>query len=225
MSRDISTEIKRGPGRSGSLLSRPNLRRRAVRRAVDFLRPGCDTARPDFSSQMDSHRMSRFMRSASGKWKSVATALSVAAVVVVLGCGGDESGLGRRYKVTGKVTYKGEPVSHGTVNFIPTKPPPPDGRAATGTIKDGFYSLSTTGHDDGALPGDYNVAIVAVDIDLSSAASSKAEGGKIHEGDPALRKAIKNAKKLIPDKYGVSEKSGLTATVNRAKTIDFDLKD
>ncbi len=166
------------------------------------------------------------MRSASGKWKSVATALSVAAVVVVLGCGGDESGLGRRYKVTGKVTYKGELVPHGTVNFIPTKPPPPDGRAATGTIKDGYYSLSTTGHDDGALPGDYNVAIVAMDIDLSSAvAKGKGELPKIHEGDRAHQKAVKSAKKLIPDKYGVSEKSGLTATVDRAKTIDFDLKD
>ena len=90
-------------------------------------------------------------------------------MVVVIGCGGDDSGLGRRYKVTGKVTYKGEPVPHGTVNFMPIKPPPPEGRAASGEIKDGYYSLSTAGDDDGALPGDYNVAIVAVDIDMASA--------------------------------------------------------
>ena len=117
--------------------------------------------------------MNRFMRSVSKIWQRVAVALSVSAVVVVLGCGGDDSGLGRRYKVTGKVTYKGEPVPQGTVNFVPTKPPPPEGRAATGEIKDGYYSLSTTGNDDGALPGDYNVAIVAMDIDMASAASSK----------------------------------------------------
>ena len=30
---------------------------------------------------------------------------------------------------------------------------------------------------------------------------------------PAYQKAVKDAKKLIPDKYGVSETSGLKATV------------
>jgi major membrane immunogen (membrane-anchored lipoprotein) len=169
--------------------------------------------------------MNRFNRSVSKLWRSVAVAVSVSAVVVVLGCG-DDSGLGTRYKVTGKVTYNGALVPHGTVNFIPTKPPPPEGRAATGQIKDGVYSLSTMGNDDGALPGDYNVAIVAMDIDLASAASSKQEGGKIHEGDAKHQQAIKNAKKLIPDKYGVSETSGLKATVKATTNKqDFDLKD
>ena len=169
--------------------------------------------------------MNRFMRSALKKWQRVAIALSVSAMVVVLGCGGDESGLGRRYKVTGKVTYKGAPVPHGTVNFLPTKPPPPEGRAATGDIKDGYYSLATTGNNDGALPGDYNVAIVALDVDLAAAASSKEAGGMIHQGDAAHQKAQKNAKKLIPAKYSSGETSGLKAKVEAAKTIDFDLKD
>jgi len=169
--------------------------------------------------------MNRFKRSIPKIWQQVAVALSVSAVVVVLGCGGDESGLGSRYKVTGKVTYKDSPVPHGTVNFIPTKPPPPEGRAASGQIKDGYYTLSTAGNDDGALPGEYNVAIVAMDIDMASAVS-KGELPKIHEGDAAYQKAHKNAKKLIPDKYGVSETSGLKATVGTsAKTIDFELKD
>jgi len=158
-------------------------------------------------------------------WQSVAMALSVSAVVVVVGCSGDDSGLGRRYKVSGKVTYKDAPVPHGTVTFIPTKPPPPEGRAATGQIKDGFYTLSTTGNDDGALPGDYNVAVVAMDIDLASAVS-KGPLPKIHEGDEAYQKAHKNAKKLIPDKYGVSETSGLKATVDSSgKSYDFTLTD
>ena len=66
-------------------------------------------------------------------------------MVVVLGCGGDESGLGRRYKVTGKVTYKGAPVPHGTVNFLPVKPPAPEGRAASGEIKDGVLLAGNNG--------------------------------------------------------------------------------
>jgi hypothetical protein len=157
-------------------------------------------------------------------WQPVAVALSFSAVLVVCGCGGDDSGLGRRYKVTGQVTYNGVAVPQGTVNFIPTKPAPPEGRAASGVIKDGYYSMSTTGGGDGALPGEYNVAIIAVETDMTSAVA-KGPLPKIHEGDAAYLKAVKNAKKLIPDKYGVSETSGLKATVDGAKTIDFPLKD
>jgi major membrane immunogen (membrane-anchored lipoprotein) len=174
---------------------------------------------------MDSQRMNRFMKSAWNQWQQSTIALGLSAMVVVMGCGGDDSGLDRRYKVTGKVTYNGANVPKGTVTFVPTKPLPPQGRAASGEIKDGYYSLSTAGNNDGALAGDYNVAIVAMDIDLASAASSKEEGGRIHEGDAKFIKAVKNAKKLIPDKYGVSETSGLKATVDGAKTIDFPLTD
>jgi len=180
----------------------------------------------DYFLQMDTQRMNGFMKSALSNWQQFAIALTVSAMVVVMGCSGDDTGLGRRYKVTGKVTYNGAPVPHGTVNFIPSKPPSPEGRAATGQIKDGSYSLSTTGNDDGALPGEYNVAIVSMDVDMASAASSPAEGGRVHEGDDKWRNAMKNAKKLIPDKYGVSETSGLKATVESSpKTIDFPLTD
>jgi hypothetical protein len=173
---------------------------------------------------VDSHRMNRSQRSASKIWQPVAVALGVTAMVVVLGCG-DDTGLARRYKVSGKVTYKNEPVPHGTVNFIPVKPAPPEGRAAAGEIKDGVYTLSTAGDADGALPGEYNVAIVAVDVDFSSAVS-KDSRPKIHEGDVAYQKAMKNAKKLIPDKYTMSETSGLHATVTTgSNNIDFTLKD
>jgi hypothetical protein len=168
--------------------------------------------------------MNRIMRSASKIWHPIAVALSLSAVVIVAGCG-DESGIAKRYPIKGKVTYKGAPVAHGTVNFLPTKPPP-EGRAATGEIKDGYYSLSTVGDLDGALPGDYKVAIVALDMDLASAAASKEQGGMIHQGDAAHQKAQKAAKQLIPSKYGTGETSGLKATVeNSAKTFDFDLTD
>jgi hypothetical protein len=173
---------------------------------------------------MDSQRMNRFMRSALKKWRPLAIALSVSATVVALGCSGDESGLGRRYKVTGKVTYKGAPLAHGTVNFLPTKPPAPEGRAATGEIKDGAYSLTTAGNSDGALPGDYSVAIIAVDVDISPVLA--ATKGKPRMGSPEHQKILKDAKNLIPTKYGLGETSGLKATVETsAKTINFDLKD
>jgi len=147
--------------------------------------------------------------------------------MVVLGCGGDESGLGRRYKVTGKVTYNGAPLPHGAVSFVPTKPTTAEGgRAAQGQIKDGRYAMETTGHEDGALPGEYDVAIVAQEVDMSSAASSKAEGGIPHQGDDAYQKAHKNAKKLLPTKFGATETSKLKAKVGTGvNEVNFDLKD
>ncbi len=135
--------------------------------------------------------MNRIMRPVSKIWQRMAVVLSLSALMIIVGCGDDGSGLGRRYPVKGKVTYKGAPVAHGTVNFLPTKPPP-EGRAATGEIKDGYYSAHRRRVDyDGALPGEYNVAIVALDVDLASAASSKEQGGMIHQGDAAYQKAVK----------------------------------
>jgi major membrane immunogen (membrane-anchored lipoprotein) len=170
--------------------------------------------------------MNRLMKSASKLWQPFAIASSLVGLVVVMGCGDDGSGLGARYKVTGKVTYKGAPLEHGTINFLPTKPAPPEGRAATSPIKDGAYALSTAGGEDGALAGDYMIAIVAVDVDMASAASSKAEGGRIHEGDAKYKKAMKDAKALIPVKYNAGETSGLKATVTtKPQTLDFQLTD
>jgi len=179
----------------------------------------------DFFRKWIRNEMIGLMKATLKRWHPVAIALSVSATVVVLGCSGDESGLARRYKVTGKVTYKGAALARGTINFLPTKPPPPEGRAAQGEINDGVYSLSTTGNSDGALPGEYNVAIVAKEMDLQTAAAANKEG-IIHQGDAAHQKAIKNAKSLIPPKYTTGETSKLTATVKTsANEFNFDLKD
>jgi hypothetical protein len=169
--------------------------------------------------------MNRFMRSALKKWHPLAIALSVSATVVVLGCGGDNSGLARRYKVTGNVTYKGAPVASGNITFEPSNPPVPAGRAATGTIKDGYYSLRTSGEgEDGALPGDYKVTIVASDLDIAALAAKT--GGQRHQGSPEDQAAAKSAKSLIPTKYNKSETSELTATVKESSnTFNFELKD
>jgi hypothetical protein len=165
------------------------------------------------------------MRSVSKICQPVAVALGFSAALIVLGCG-DESGLGRRYKVTGKVTYKGNPVPQGRVEFRPTKPPAPEGRAAHGEIKDGYYTLSTAGADDGALPGEYDVTFVSVDIDMSQAVA-KGPLPKIHEGDAAYLKAVKSGKDLIPPKYQLAETSKLKATVTTGgpNEFNFDLTD
>ena len=41
-------------------------------------------------------------------------------LVTVLGCG-DDTGLAQRYPVSGTVTYNGDPVEKGRIDFIPTQ--------------------------------------------------------------------------------------------------------
>jgi hypothetical protein len=80
-----------------------------------------------------------------------ALSATAAALLIALGCGDD--GLGKRYPVSGKVTYKGEPVASGSISFYATNDASGT-RGASGVITDGAYSLSTQGDSDGAFPGD-----------------------------------------------------------------------
>jgi len=151
-----------------------------------------------------------------------AFALAALACLVAAGCGDD--GLGERYKVTGTVTYKGKPVSSGSIQFYPAGGSP-EARGATGVIKDGAYSLSTQGDDDGAFAGDYLVAITARKPDMSGAqANADKIGGLYRQEDVA--KAYKKAPSEVPTKYESPEAGGLRAKVEaKSNTIDFELTD
>jgi hypothetical protein len=176
------------------------------------------------SCKMDSERMNRFMMPALKKCRPVAITLGVAATLVAVGCGGDDSGLDRRYKVSGTVKYNGEPVEHGTITFEPTNPAPPAGRHASGYIEKGSYALTTSINGDGALPGEYKVLISSSTVDMRELA--KKQGGMVHQGDEEFQKIVKNAKSLVPIKYAKAETTTEKAKVEaKAQTMDFDLKD
>lgn len=148
------------------------------------------------------------------------SALSALALLAVAGCG-DDSGLAKRYPVSGKVTYKGESVKHGTIRFEPVNNI--EGRAASGTIEDGYYSLTTAVQDDGALPGEYNVTILAQETDTSQI-NAKAKGGAGRQDD--VIKATKRAKRLVPSKYELAQTSGLKKQVKpESNKFDIELTD
>jgi hypothetical protein len=164
------------------------------------------------------------MNAVMNRWRPIVIALSSAVTVVVLGCAGDESGLDRRYKVTGHVTYNSQPVAKGTIAFEPSNPPVPIGRHASGFIENGYYTLTTAIEGDGALPGEYKVVISSSSVDFGS--SIKSQPGLAHQGGEEFKKAVKAGKSLVPVKYANSTTSGLTAKVEtRAMTFDFDLTD
>jgi hypothetical protein len=173
------------------------------------------------------------MRRNSEFLKILAASSTAAALLIALGCSGDD-GLGSRYSVSGTVTYKGAPVAKGTIGFVPENP---SMRGATGEISNGSYSLTTQTAGDGALPGKYKVSIAAKEaVDLEYAKSLLRADLKKKGMDPSMMpvnvppeymsKASKQAKSLIPEKYSSPESSGLSATVEaRSNKIDFPLDD
>ena len=138
--------------------------------------------------------------------------------LIMSGCGEDD-GIGKRYPVSGTVTYRGQPVPKATVTFTPADAG--SGRPATGTTdQDGYYSLSTASPGDGALPGKYAVTVSAVEIDLSK--TKNAPGG-MYRTDIII-KAPKKA--MIPAKYGSTKASPLSAEVKEQRnTFDLALED
>lgn len=141
------------------------------------------------------------------------------ALLPLAGCGGDT--LGKRYSVYGTVTYNGEPVPYGNIFFVPDDANV--GRAASGTIEDGDYQLSTAGGNDGAFPGSYKIRIVALDVDDSEVIANM-QGGAGRQDD--IIAAQQAAKPIVPAKYQLETTSGLTATVEeKSNRIDFDLTD
>jgi hypothetical protein len=109
---------------------------------------------------------------------------------VLAGCGDDD--LGTRYRVSGHVTRQGQPVTKGSVNFMPVDLA--HSRAASGEIQsDGSYALTTKDPGDGALPGDYRVV-----ISLSEVGELERTPG----GMPILNQPKKvKVKNLVSPKY------------------------
>ena len=147
----------------------------------------------------------------------------------VLGCSDD--GLGKRYQETGKVTYNGAAVESGSISFVPEAP---DGHGAAGQIKDGTYTLTTLGENDGALPGKYRVTVDTRQIDQAKAkeaAKAYAEK-KGFKGEMTVvpqdvqAKVLSQTKSNIPGKYQIPETTDLRATIEeKPMVLDFELKD
>lgn len=133
-------------------------------------------------------------------------ALAVAAVVLTpLGCGKGGPVMGR---VSGTVTYKGQPVKKGTVSFVSTEA---TRRNATGQLDaNGYYTLQTEEPGDGAEVGDYEVALYS-------------HQEKILDYTP---KTPVKPERTIPEKYENPKTSGLKKTVQSGSNkFDFDLTD
>ncbi len=135
------------------------------------------------------------------KQKMLCSLAATAMLVSTSAC--DKGGL-ETVPVSGRVTYQGKPLASGTITFSPENKE--SGHAAWGNLDaEGRYSLTTIKINDGALPGEYRVAVVSF--------------------VPGTETAVSRGKRAIPEKYSRHADSGLTATVgDGSATLDFDLK-
>lgn len=124
-----------------------------------------------------------------------------AMLAVGAGCGGPAKG-----QVSGKVTFRGQPVTEGKVTFLPQGPGNP---AEADLQSDGSYRVETI--DGGLIVGDYlvliNPPVILVDTDPGKSPPSPME------------KPVKN----IPPRYR-NQGTPLKVTVEPGpNTFNFDL--
>src|SRR5437868_5330198 len=97
----------------------------------------------------------------NGTWLGLAAA---AGAMALAGCGpGNGLTMGR---VSGLVTYKGEPVEFGDLLFVPDSTKGTTGVPSMGPIgKDGRYIMSTEEAGDGVIAGHHKVGIRVLDAE------------------------------------------------------------
>ncbi|NBV46767.1 MAG: hypothetical protein EBR86_14295 [Planctomycetia bacterium] len=144
--------------------------------------------------------------------------LALALLAATPGCSGGPK-RPATIKVSGKVTMGGTPVPRATVSFQPTGT---GGRAAVGVTDDaGQYSLTTFTAGDGAIAGDYGVAIVKMEEGGAAGAGTANTDQYI---PPEGMKEPPPAKSLIPTRFNNPRESGLRASVGSGSdTFNFEL--
>jgi hypothetical protein len=148
--------------------------------------------------------------------RSITLALLLACCCLA-GCGGSRKGQLPTAQVTGQVTRRGTPLARGQIKFIPMESSGQGARVAYGTLDEqGRYRLSTYSDGDGAILGDYRVAVESRDELPDDVVKQMIERG---ERPP-------RPKSLIPERYADPVHSGLTAHVGPgSNTLNLDLKE
>lgn len=148
--------------------------------------------------------------------------LLAAVTLLCFGCSSEKLDRPPLYKVSGVVTYKGEPVTGADITFVN------EGRSAFGRTNDkGEYKLTTFSSNDGAVEGKHSVSIVQIPIVAPTAALPDVESEAYQP--PGIGEATmpEGPKSTLPKKYADVASSGLVGVVNKEgdNVINFDLTD
>jgi hypothetical protein len=131
----------------------------------------------------------------------VATAIGL---LLLSGCGGGEEVT----TLQGKVTYKGQPVTAGLINFMVEGGRPQGG----GIQSDGSYQFDLP-------PGDYKIRIDTPRPNAAGSAESSAVTGAAAQTAAAPASAV-----TLPPEYAGFETSGLTVTVGSDSPQTHDIQ-
>jgi len=131
--------------------------------------------------------------------------LAITGLFFFAGCEGGTASLA---PVSGKVSYQNQPLSRGTIVFVPDADRGNNGPLAQGTIQaGGSYAVQTEGKP-GAAPGWYRVTVIAVETPAGySTGRSSAP------------------RSLVPERYRDPQLSDLTCEVKAGQEngINFNL--
>ncbi len=127
--------------------------------------------------------------------------LLLLAAVATLGCGGDPNGPQR---VSGRVTFRGEPLDQGVIAFVD---PSNSVQAGGALVRDGKYDIPA---EHGLTPGKYQVTI------------SSPSGSSVTPEEYAAGKTAMTSQERIAAKY--NSESTLEAEVTAGGTNQFDFE-
>ncbi|RUL88121.1 hypothetical protein [Tautonia sociabilis] len=133
--------------------------------------------------------------------------VAVAASVLSAGCGGGD-GL-NRMPVRGNITFEGEPLAEGTIQFYPEQTNT-DSITGGSLIEGGSYSIPRA---EGLVPGRYQVRISSPSDEMTVEEDEAMPGlGPIYPRD------------LIPSKYNVESELRVEVTEDGPNEFDFALE-
>ncbi len=141
-------------------------------------------------------------------------AITFSLLMTIAGCGSG-SNVPPVYPVSGLVTFDGKPMAGGgSIAFIPLGGQ--TGKTAGGTIdKEGRYTLSTHGEDDGSMAGEFRVVITQEVV---------GEPESVPDGSGLTPKPVESvpAAERIGKVYSDYDKSPLTANVEAKSFNEID---
>ena len=139
----------------------------------------------------------------AGTARFLAAASACVALATLLGCGGDAT----KSSVSGKVTYKGAPVTGGSISVVGGK----DLNIGISINADGTFMSKDV------PPGEYKVAVSTDNVVAIVAPPS----GKDY---PVPEAGASPTKVVIPDKFKNAETSGITWSVKSgSQNLPIDL--
>jgi len=133
------------------------------------------------------------------------TCACVVVLAAVGGCGGVSGPV--RHEITGRVTYKGEPVEEGIISFEPM-----DGQGSKdgATIINGDYRIPK---DKGLFIGKYRVSIIIGDGSIGA--------GNASPDAPAKRRVANPGKERAPPEFNKDSKQVKEVTAAGPNKFDF----